>query len=188
MVDTAKPQIRLHAFPSDDWEFRQFARDQLAQLDEPTPDRLQAAVRERYPLATVSVRSALAELESDEPLWYAFRHGPASPPTDEWWIGMETWAILHADRTVLEATDALAAIVEVPAELMIGRRVEDFANPADTTAADDIAQLWTALRRLGTLHGTLRFNRLDGTAREIEYHVEVDPANPRQYRAVIRER
>jgi hypothetical protein len=43
-------------------------------------------------------------------------------------------------------------------------------------------------RRDWRADGSLRFNRLDGSPREIEYHVERDPSADDRYRAVIRER
>jgi PAS domain-containing protein len=188
MVDTAHAVVRLHAFPSDDWEFRDFVRAELARLIVATPDELQAAVRERYPLSTIRVRTDLATPAGETALWYAFRHAPGTPPPDMWWVTAPAQAILAADRTIIEASDALAAIVEAPPALLLGRRIEDFANPAHATVADDVAGLWAELERTGTLHGTMRFNWLDGTPREIEFHVEVDPANPRRFRAAVRER
>ena len=39
----------------------------------------------------------------------------------------------------------------------------------------------------GELHATLRFRRMDGSAREIEYHVTKEGAGPGRHLAVVRE-
>jgi PAS domain-containing protein len=184
---TTPSRIDLRTFPSDDDRFRRFVRAQLAGLDPCGPERLQCAIRLRYPLAVVRVRSELARLADDGIVWYAFRRAVADPPSERWWADSPSWALIDGEREFVSASEAFAAIVEVPLTTLIGRRIDDLANPADPTAADDVATLWTDLLALGQAHGTLRFNRLDGSPREIEYHVEKDGA-PDRYRAAIRER
>jgi PAS domain-containing protein len=189
MVEAIRPNVRLHVFPSDDADFRAFALDQLASLAQPDPERLQSAIRRRYPLAIVRVRSPLAEIGGAETLWYAFRRGTAAPQVHEWWVGHDAWAILDEERRLVEVSGPLAAIVEVPPALMVSHRVEDFANPDDATAADDVAALWAELLAHGRVDGSLRFNRVDGTPREIDYHVEeLAGGEARRYRAFVRER
>ncbi len=188
MSDTVRSRIEVHAFPSEDRGFRAFVLDLLDRLVDPTPEELQLATRERYPLARVSVRTAFATREGDGIVWYAFRRAIGEPAVEGWWERLETWALIADDRTFVEATEAFAAIVEAPLGAIIGRRLDDFTNPLDPTASDDIAELWPELLRLGRADGTLRFNRMDGSRREIEYHVEADGANTGRYRAVIRER
>jgi PAS domain-containing protein len=181
-------QIDLRTFPSGDAAFRRFAGAELSDLDAPDPELLQRSIRLRYPLAVVRVRSDLASLRGEGIVWYAFRRAFADPPDDHWWESGPSWAIIDGQRVFVEASEGFAAIVELPAELLIGRRIEDLANPADPTAVDDVAALWIEVLARGHVHGTLRFNRLDGSPREIEYHLYRDGAEPERFRAAIRER
>jgi PAS domain-containing protein len=185
---TIPSRVDLRTFPSDDARFRLFAHTEIARLEAPDPERLQCLIRERYPLAVVRVRSDLARLGSEGVVWYAFRRAAVDPPDDRWWEGEASWAIIDRDRVFLLASEGFAAIVEVPLTLLVGKQIDDLANPADHTAAEDVAALWIELVARGQVHGTLRFNRLDGSAREIEYHVESDGDLPTRYRAAIRER
>jgi PAS domain-containing protein len=184
---TTPSRIDLRTFPSVDDTFREFVLTQLAGLDASDPEQLQCSIRQRYPLAVVRVRSELASLRGEDIVWYAFRRAVVDPPDERWWAAATSWAIVDGERAFVEASDGFAAIVEVPLAALIGRRIEDLANPADPTASDDVATLWADLEANGRVHGTLRFNRLDGSPREIEYHVERDVAADR-YRAAIRER
>lgn len=188
MTEIVRSPIRVHAFPSDDAEFHAFVADRVAVLAVVDPVALQQAIRERYPLATVTVRSPLASVHADEILWYAFRRAIGEPSAEGWWVDADSWAIIAADRTFVDATEALAVIAEVPVDALVGRRIEDFTNPDDPTAAKDIADLWTEVLAHGRADGSLRFNRLDGSPRELEYHVERDASAQGRFRAVIRER
>jgi PAS domain-containing protein len=187
-VARVRPRIELHVFPSDDAAFRWFAEDELAKLDQPEPMRLQRALRVCYPLAVVRVRSELAQLPEDGPTWYAFRRAVAQPPLEHWWLRQDAWARLDLHRTILDASERFAIIVEVPRTSLIGKHIEDLANPADPTAVADVTALWTQLLDRGEAHGSVRFNRLDGSPRELEYHVVADLPPQAGFRAVIRER
>ena len=180
--------IDLHSFPSSDDDFRRFAEDQLARLEQPDPDGLQLAIRVRYPLAVVRVRSDLARHAGPDVVWYAFRRALIESPPDRWWEQATAWAVVDAQRGFVDASAAFAATVEVARASLLGMRIEDLANPADPTATDDVAALWIELRKQGEVHGTLRFNRLDGSRRELEYHASADGAGPGRYRVVVRER
>lgn len=184
----AHASIELHAFPSDDDAFRRFAEQQLAHLTVEDPERLQDALRARYPMAVVRARSELACLPRDRTLWYAFRSAIGEPPDERWWERGDAWAIIDAGRTFVEASEAFAAIVEVPTGGLIGQRIEELANPSDPTATEDIADLWAELLERREVHGTLRFNRLDGSGRELEYHVKAEAGRAGPFLAVVRER
>jgi PAS domain-containing protein len=188
MADSEQPRFRVNTFPSDDADFRATVRDALEAMPRPDVAELQRVIRERYPLATVSVRSPLATPAAGGEVWYAFRRATAAGVAERWWDGLDTWAIVAADRTFIEATDTFAAIVELPAAELIGKRIEDFVNPADPTASQDIVELWAELDDRGVADGSLRFNRMDGTPRELEYHFEPEGAEVGRYRVVIRER
>ena len=180
--------IELRCFPSDDPEFRRFAREALACLADADPAALQCAIRRRYPLAVVSVQAELASMGSGPEVWYAFRRAVAEPPPIPWWENEAAHAVIGLDRAFVEATDAFAAIVEVPPQALVGARLEDLANPADLGVSEDIAALFEELLQRGIADGTLRFNRTDGTPRELEYHVERAEAEAGRFRVVIRER
>ena len=60
-------------------------------------------------------------------------------------------------------------------------------EPDDESAGDDVRALWGEFLERGELHSTLRFRRLDGTEREIEYHVTREGAGPGRHLAVVRE-
>ena len=184
---TTPSRVDLRTFPSDDGTFRRFAAAQLAGLDVSDPERLQSLLRMRYPLAVVRERSELARLPYDGIVWYAFRRAAVDAPSECWWTDSPSWAHVDGERVFVDASEGFAAVVEVPLAVLIGRRIEDLANASDPTAIEDVATLWIDLLANGQVHGTLRFNRLDGSPREIEYHVERD-GSPDRYRATIRER
>ena len=54
------------------------------------------------------------------------------------------------------------------------------------SALEDIRSLWAEFMDRGELHATLRFRRLDGSPREIEYHVTREGAGPQRHLAVVR--
>lgn len=148
---------------------------------------LQRCLRVRYPAAIVRERDALADPGYGPDVWYAYRYGRLTP-AGTWWLEPgHAWAILDEQRRFVELSQAFADIVEAPREAILGRPVEAFANPDDASAADDIAALWAELGRLGELHSTLRFRRLDGTARELEYHATREGGGPERHLLVVRE-
>jgi len=195
----AEPIPRLQIFPAEDVAFR---RHVLAALEamravvvaRPArrlrvlePQDLQWRLRERYPAAVVRARDPLADPGTDETVWYVYRFGSVTPGRHWWDEPGHAWAILDDERRFLEVSTSVAEIAEVPAELLRGRPIEAFSNPADISARDDVAALWGVLRETGVLHSTLRFRHLDGTPREIEYHVTRDGAGPGRHLAVVRE-
>ena len=184
-------RIVLRAFPSADGEFVAFAREAWENLPEPrSPARLQDALRARYPAAVVTVQDELARHADDELVWYAFRMGavvpdsPTPPVAPEDW---PAWAILDGDRLFVEVSPELAAIAEVPAEMMLGHPLEAFSNPADPTIREDIARLWQEFLRVRELSSTVRFNFRSGRPRELAYHVRADAAGPGRHRLSVRE-
>lgn len=186
-MQASAPPIALQIFPADDERFAAFVREaHVATGDDPVC--LQAALRARYPAAVVRPRTALAAPDGALPLWYVFRYGSVVPPADRWWEHPgHARATLDSDRTFLEASEALARIVEVPAERLVGARVEAFANPDDPSILEDIGAMWERFLVEGELHVTLRFNRLDGSPRELEIHLLRDEAGPGRHVAIARE-
>jgi PAS fold len=192
----ARHQPRLQAFPAEDLAFRRFIAEAFAELldavsqlpnGRPEPADLQWRLRRRYPSAVVRERDPLADPGGEGELWYVYRFGSVRPGRRWWEEPGHAWAILDADRCFVEVSTSLAEIVEVARDVIIGQRVETFANPGDTSVGSDFDGLWQELLDRGELHATLRFARNNGTAREIEYHVTRDGAGPDRHLAVVRE-
>ena len=80
------PGVQINTFPSDDDEFARFAADLVSALSEISDgliEWLESALRERYPQATVTQRSELADLSPIEPLMvYAYRDGSLIAPSE----------------------------------------------------------------------------------------------------------
>lgn len=182
--------VKLHAFPSRDREFRDFALAAFNVLAEPrTTEALQRALRVRYPAAAVTEQAELARHGDGPIVWYAFRTAAIGVPP----IGAEptprvseAWAILDDERRFVEVSAELAKIVELPARRILGHRIEDFSNPGDPTIRDDIARLWVEFKNGGTIASTLRFNYADGRPRELAYRLTADEDGDGRHRLVVR--
>ena len=179
--------MQLHAFPSKDREFVDYAKAAWVGIAAPrTPEALQQVLRARYPAAIVIVQDELAR-HGDGPLvWYAFRTAAiGTPAIDDSPDAGAAWAILDDNRRFLEVSPALAQIAELPARRMVGHAIEDFSNPADPTIREDIARLWAEFRSGGNLASTLRFNYADGRPREVAYRIEADAYGPGRHRLSV---
>ena len=192
----ARPIPRLQAFPAEDLAFRRYVADAYATLlaeVEPRPDallepeELQVRLRARYPAAVVRPRDRLADPGDGDLLWYVYRFGSISPGLRWWEEPGHAWAILDDDRRFVEVSTSLTEIVEAPREAILGQLVDALSNPEDASALEDIRSLWSEFMERGELHATLRFRRLDGSPREIEYHVTREGAGPDRHLAVVRE-
>ena len=192
----ARPTPRLQAFPVEDLAFRRFVAEAFAALQAGAaarpdallePEDLQVRLRERYPAAVVRPRDRLADPGDGDLVWYVYRFGSISPGLRWWEEPGHAWAIVDDDRRFVEVSTSLTEIVEAPREALIGQLVDALANPEDTSALDDIRSLWAEFMERGELHATLRFRRLDGTPREIEYHVTREGAGPERHLGVVRE-
>lgn len=180
--------VKLHAFPSRDREFLEFAQAALNVLAEPrTTEALQRALRIRYPAAVVTQQAELARHGEGPTVWYAFRTAAIGAPA----IGADlpdndAWAIVDDDRRFVEVSRAFARIVELPPRRIVGNRIEDFSSPDDPTIRDDIARLWAEFRDGGALASTVRFNYADGRPRELAYRLVADEGGPGRHRLSIR--
>ena len=180
--------VKLHAFPSRDREFVDFALAAWAVLPEPrSTDALQRALRVRYPAAIVTEQEELARHGDGPVIWYAFRTAAIGAPSLEATPQRSgAWAIVDDDRRFVEVSPALARIAELPARRMLGHRIEDFSNPADPTIRDDIAGLWSEFKSGGSIASTLRFNYADGRPRELGYRLVADADGPGRHRLTVR--
>ena len=192
----ARPIPRLQAFPAEDLAFRRFVANAfsmlLAEVDSHPdallePEELQVRLRARYPAAVVRSRDRLADPGDGDLLWYVYRFGSISPGLRWWEEPGHAWAILDDDRRFVEVSTSLTEIVEAPRDAILGQLVDGLSNPEDASALEDIRNLWTEFMERGELHATLRFRRLDGSPREIEYHVTREGAGPDRHLAVVRE-
>ena len=192
----ARPTPRLQAFPAEDLAFRRFVADAFSTLlaeVEPRPDallepeELQVRLRARYPAAVVRPRDRLADPGDGDLLWYVYRFGSISPGLRWWEEPGHAWAILDDGRRFVEVSTSLTEIIEAPRDAILGQLVDGLANPEDASALEDIRSLWAEFMERGELHSTLRFRRLDGSPREIEYHVTREGAGPQRHLAVVRE-
>ena len=177
--------IRLRTFPSTDREFGRYARAALSALGtSPSAEALQRSLRSRYPAAMVRAQDELARHGHGPEVWYAFRTSAVgerlSPERPA-----EAWAIVDDERRFVEVSPSLAAIVELPARHIVGRRIEDFTSAEDPTIRDDIAELWETFIRLRTMTSTLRFNYADGRPRELEYRIVADAGGPGRHRLLV---
>jgi PAS domain-containing protein len=181
----AERAVSLRVFPTDDHAFRDDA--EAAMRGATSPVALQRTLRTRFPAAIVRAREDIADPGFGPDVWYVFRYGSARP-VERWWTGGDhPWAILDDRRRFVDVSPALAAIVEAPAEAIVGHLVEEFANPEDPTAMADVEALWAQFLVAGSLDATMRFRRLDGTEREIEYHLVANSAGRGRHRAIVRE-
>jgi PAS domain-containing protein len=180
--------VQLHAFPSRDREFVDFALAAWSVLPEPrSTDALQRALRVRYPAAVVTEQAELARHGDGPTIWYAFRTAALGAPSLEAAPQRSgAWAILDDERRFVEVSTGLARIAELSARRMAGHRIEDFSNPADPTIRDDIARLWAEFKSGGSLASTLRFNYADGRPRELAYRLVADADGPGRHRLTVR--
>ena len=193
---SARPLPRLQAYPPEDLAFRRAVAEGVAELQAEAdahpgspvePEDLQVRLRERYPAAVCRRRDALADPGDGGEVWYVYRFGSITPGLRWWEEPGHAWAILDDERRFMEVSTSLTEIVEAPRDALHDRAVEAVSNPEDTSALDDVRALWAEFLERGELHSTLRFRRLDGSPREIEYHVTKDGAGPERHLAIVRE-
>jgi PAS domain-containing protein len=177
--------VTLRVFPTDDTSFRDDA--ETAMSGAASPAALQRLLRERYPIAVVRAREDIADPGFGPDVWYVFRYGSARPEERWWTAGDHPWAVLDDRRRFVELSPSLAAIVEAPVKAILGHLVEEFSNPDDPTARADVEALWAHFLAAGALDATMRFRRLDGTDREIEYHLVQNGAGRGRHLATVRE-
>ena len=70
------------------------------------------------------------------------------------------------DRRYREASAGAARLLGLPREKIIGRSLDDFAEPGFKRA---ISERWSAFLKEGQQEGTLQITGPDGTPREVEY-------------------
>jgi PAS domain S-box-containing protein len=184
--------IELRTFPSADPVFHAFACAALEAMRKPTIDTLQHRIRARYPTAVVREQEDLARRGGEPTVWYAFRygtvaHGPPGMAVIDWDRLDMAWAILDEGRHFVDLNAALAAIVELPREQILGRAVEEFTNPEDPSIREDLAALWQQFVETRWVESTIRFNRMDGRRRQFAYRIVADDPEPGLHRLRVAE-
>jgi PAS domain-containing protein len=180
-------EIQLRTFPSTDTAFAAFARAALAQLAAPMIPVLQTQIRQRYPAAVVRAQDELARRGGGPIVWYGFRfgnvvEGPTGPRAIDWSAPDIAWAIIDDERRFVDLNEALAGIVEVPRDGILGRAIEDFTNPDDPTIRADLAEMWRHFVDARRAESTIRFNRADGRPRQLAYRIVADDPEPGRHR------
>ena len=182
--------IQLRTFPSSDRTFRTFARAALLRTTSVTPGQFQTRVRERYPVAVVRVQDELAR-RGDALVWYAFRYGSVvDAPLGlgiDWDEAGLAEAVIDDHRRFVSVNDELLAIVELPRAAVLGRALDDFTNPEDPSISDDMAAMWAEFVGTRVAESSIRFNRLDGTPRELAFRIVGDDPVPGHHRLRVRE-
>ena len=79
--------------------------------------------------------------------------------------------IADNDRNYLEASTGVGKLLGLPREKIIGRKLDDFAEPS---FKPQISELWQAFLEKGEQEGTLRLEGPDGNLRNIEYTAKVN--------------
>jgi len=77
--------------------------------------------------------------------------------------------IADNDGQYREASVGATKLLGLPREKLIGKKLDDFAEPAFTTV---VANLWQAFIAQGEQQGTLRLVGADGTPHEVEYRAK----------------
>ena len=77
--------------------------------------------------------------------------------------------IVDNDRNYQEASTGASKLLGLPREKIIGRKVDDFAEPA---FKPQIPDLWRAFPETGEQEGTLRLKGPDGSLRDVAYTVK----------------
>ena len=112
-------------------------------------------------------------------LWYVYRFGSVRPGRRWWEEPGHAWAILDGDRCFVEVSTSLAEIVEVPARRRSSasgsRRsrtpVTRPSAPTSTACGSELLARASCTPRSAS-------PALDGTPREIEYHVTTRRGGP----------
>ena len=144
--------VSLRVFPTDDVSFRADAEASLLSGAE-SPAALQ-----REP---TSCRSGPRPRGDRHPgwadIWYVFRYAAHDRRTAGGTSASIPRAILDDRRRFVDVSPSLAEIVEAPVEQVVGRTVEEFSNPDDTTALADVEALLVAVpeRRPAGRHAPL---------------------------------
>ena len=179
--------IQLRTFPSADPSFHAYACEALDTMKRPSTRGLQDNLRLRYPLAVVRAQEDLARRGAGPLVWYAFRYGtvangPAGVQLIDWDSAEIAWAIVDDERRFADLNEALASIVEQPRDTILGRALEDFANPDDPSIREDMDELWRQFVETRWLESSIRFNRKDGTPRQFAFRIVADDPEPGRHR------
>jgi hypothetical protein len=163
--------------PVSDPVFRQFAERTIATMADPTPQRLELALRRLYPHARVTRRA-------EDDTWEAFRDadaeaagvttadaGSADAPTPgaEWWRDPALPRLRYDMRgLILDANDAATSYL---GRQLVGHHWQEFVTP---TAGDVVSPVLDIIRRAGVAVSRFRMPTGDGTLVEFDSYTTAD--------------
>jgi PAS domain-containing protein len=161
---------RALCFPSHDFGFARIVQRMLA--DRPTigAGELERRLRSIAPSATVRARALSGERDQT---FYVYRDGRWSPDAEpDWWVRTDTAraTVSIATGAVIDANEALGALLGADRRWIIGRRYFDFVLPAARMASEVLFQ--TAVDT-GSVQSIARVACPDGRQRTCEFRGEV---------------
>jgi PAS domain-containing protein len=180
-------RIALLCFPPYDAAFAAIAERRLHELETPSPEALQEALRGVYPDATVRPRDQLASFRPDE-TWYAYRDGRYSPYAGEeaWWDAPDVAQVIIDDSGgYLDASESALALLGISRDELQGLHTGDLADPA---VAEIVPWVWDLVRETGELHSTsILAPRGERPRAAVEYRLVAAGAGPGRHVSYIRE-
>lgn len=162
--------ITLLCFPPQDLAFARIASSQLAELEPPTPDGLQAVLAATYPRATVRAREPIAGLGEGQ-AWYAYRDGRYSPFADEdpWWESPDVASlVIDTDGRYVDASPAALDLLGLDLDRL---RTMVTGELTDAAVRPTVTWLWALLEDVGELHSTSILLTPDGRHLPVEYRI-----------------
>jgi PAS domain-containing protein len=179
--------IALLCFPTYDTTFRTIVQRVFEQLEERTPDALQAALAATHPRVVVRPRADLATFGAASSAWYVYRDGRFSPFADghEWWRD-EACArvVVDEEGRYVDGNDAALRLMRLTRDELLASRAGDFSTERGAAV---IPWVWELLRQTGELHSTSVLRARDGHEAVIEYHLTRDGGGPGRHLTAMRE-
>jgi hypothetical protein len=148
--------ITLLCFPPGDDALRGLALRMAGEQTPPSPESLEAALRNWYPNLIVRPRHELATFDAGagSRTWYVYRDGRFSPfaPDGEWWLAASAARLVIAeDRRYVDGNDAALELLNVTLDELRRHRPGDFTS-AD--ASPSVPWVFKLLEDSGVLHST----------------------------------
>lgn len=162
--------ITLLCFPPQDLAFARIAAAELAGLDQPSPEALQAILVAAYPRAIVRARESIAAL-GDGTAWYVYRDGRYSPfdDRDPWWEDEQVASlIIDADGRYADASPAALELLGIDLDRL---RTMSTGSLTDPAVRPTVPWIWALLDDVGELHSTSILVTPDGRRIPVEYRL-----------------
>jgi PAS domain S-box-containing protein len=165
--------IRVITFPHDDVAFRAHVSAAQASLGRWDAPAINEEIRKAYPSAVVQESNVMAQFESGQQTFYAYRDGALKPTPDEgeWWHDESLpRTAVTASGAYVEANDAAAELFGVSHDEILAARSGEFTRNEGT---DELRErLFAALTETGSLNSTAVVVRPDGEEWPVQFHTE----------------